>query len=105
VQPRQDQPYQMMQLAQFNYFLDAGLLVADPSSGRLSISYERYPDTITALLREVLQVQHSGDTAVAAKFFEKWGAWTPELHEKLGARVRAAQGVRYRIVRYAALDD
>ena len=105
VQPRQDQPYQMMQLAQFNYFLDTGLLVADPSSARLSISYERYSDTISALLREVLQVQHSGDTAVAAKFFEKWGAWTPELHEKLGARVRAAQGARYRIVRYAALDD
>ncbi len=105
VQPRQDQPYQLMQLAQFNYFLDKGLLAIDPSSARLSIRYERYSDTVTALLREVLQVQHSGDKAAAAKFFETWGTWTPDLHEKLGARVRAAQGARFRIVKYAALGD
>ena len=37
VKPRRDQPYQTMELAQFNYFLDKGLLVFDGASGRLTI--------------------------------------------------------------------
>ena len=38
-------------------------------------------------------------------FFDKWTSWTPELHEKLAARIRDAQGARFRIVRYAALGE
>ena len=37
VKPRADQPYQTMELAQFNYFLDKGLLVFDGASGRLTM--------------------------------------------------------------------
>ena len=50
VKPRRDQPYQTMQLAQFNYFLDKGLLSWDGASGRLAVRYERYADVVTALL-------------------------------------------------------
>jgi hypothetical protein len=32
VQPRRDQPYQTMQLIQFNWFLDKGLITADPKT-------------------------------------------------------------------------
>jgi hypothetical protein len=102
--PRPDQPYQMMQLAQFNYFVENGLLASDPD-GRLRIRYERYPDVVTALLRELLAVQYAGDKARAAAFFERWGAWTPERHERLAARVRDVQGARFRLVRYAALGQ
>ena len=42
VKPRRDQPYQTMQLAQFNYFLEKGLLAFDGASGRLAVHYERY---------------------------------------------------------------
>jgi hypothetical protein len=104
--PRRDQPYQTMQLAQFNYFLEKGLIEADPKSGRLTIHYQQYPDVIAALLEEVLAIQRGGDHAAATKFFERWGAWTPELHEKLAARIREAQGSsRFRIVRYEALGE
>ena len=102
--PRPDQPYQMMQLAQFNYFLDKGLLQAGADGG-LRIQYDRYPEMVAGLLREVLAVQYAGDKERAAKFFQQWGAWTPELHEPLAARVRQVQGARYRLVRYGALES
>lgn len=105
VKPRRDQPYQTMQLIQFNWFLDKGLLTADPKTARLTVHYDKYAETVTSLLREVLALQHNGDKAAAAAFFDKWTTWTPELHEKLAARIRDAQGARFRIVKYAALGE
>jgi hypothetical protein len=105
VKPRRDQPYQTMQLIQFNWFLDKGLLTADPKSARLTVHYDRYADTVTSLLREVLKLQHEGDKAATSAFFDKWTTWTPELHDKLAARIRDAQGARFRIVKYAALGE
>lgn len=104
VKPRSDQPYQTMQLIQFNWFLDKGLLTADPRTGRLTIHYDKYADAVTSLLTEVLRLQESGDKAAAAKFYERWTAWTPEVHEKLAARIREAQGARWRLMRYAAIE-
>ena len=105
VKPRSDQPYQVMQLLQFNWFVDRGLLRADPATARLTIDYARYADAVNSLLKEVLRLQHSGDRAAVAMFFEKWTTWTPQLHDKLAERIRAAQGARFRIVRYGALGE
>jgi hypothetical protein len=105
VRPRKDQPYQTMQLIQFNWFLEHGLLEADPKTARLTIHYDKYPEVVTGLLTEVLKLQYEGDKAATATFFERWTKWTPELHEKLAARIRDAQGARWRIVRYAALGE
>jgi len=105
IRPRSDQPYQVMQLAQFNYFIDKGLLDSDPQTGRLTIHYDRYPAVVASLLKEVLAVQYQGDKAAAGSFFERWGAWTPNVHERLAARVRDAQGARFRLVHYAALGQ
>jgi len=105
VRPRRDQPYQTMQLIQFNWFVENGLLVPDRETARLTIRYERYPDVVNSLLKEVLAMQMSGDRAKAAQFFDRWTNWTPELHERLAARIREAQGPRWRIVRYAALGE
>jgi predicted Zn-dependent protease with MMP-like domain len=105
VKPRRDQPYQTMQLAQFNYFLENGLLAFDGTSGRLEVRYGRYAEVVTALLREVLSIQHAGDKEAAGRFFDRWGAWTPDVHERLASRIREAQGPRFRLVRYAALGE
>jgi len=102
--PRREQPYQTMQLAQFNWFVEQGLLAVDDQV-RLTIDYGRYAEVVGGLLREVLAVQQSGDPARAEAFFERWTGWTEELHEKLGARMREAGGPRYRLVRYAALGE
>jgi predicted Zn-dependent protease with MMP-like domain len=105
VKPRSDQPYQVMQLAQFNWFLDKGLLKADPQTARLTVDYSKYPEAVSSLLTEVLKLQHEGDKAAAKAFFDKWTTWTPALHEKLAARIREAQGARFRLVYYTALGE
>jgi len=104
VQPRKDQPYQVMQLVQFNWYMDKGLIASDPKTARLTVNYDKYADAVTSLLREVLKLQHDGDKAATAAFFDKWTKWTPQ-HEKLAARIRDAQGARFRIVKYAALGE
>jgi hypothetical protein len=105
VKPRRDQPYQTMQLIQFNWFVDHGLLTADPKTARLTVHYDKYAEAVTSLLREILKLQYEGDKAATAAFFDKWTSWTPELHDKLAARIRDAQGARFRIVKYAALGE
>lgn len=102
--PRRDQPYQTMMLAQFNWFLDRGLLAMN-ADGRLEIHYDRYAETVKAMLAEVLELQAQGDPAAAEAFFTKWTGWTGTLHEPLSARLREAAGPRYRLVRYAALGE
>jgi hypothetical protein len=105
VRPRSDQPYQTMQLVQFNWFMDKGLLRADPQTARLTVDYDRYAEAVDSLLKEVLRLQHAGDAAAVGAFFAQWTGWQPELHEKLAERIRAAQGARFRIVKYAALGE
>lgn len=48
-----------MQLVQFNWFLDRGLLRADPGTARLSVDCDLYSDTVDWLLKEVLRLQKS----------------------------------------------
>ncbi len=103
--PRRDQPYQTMQLAQFNFFLDRGLISAG-DDGRLVIRSERYAETVKALLEQVIALQIGGDPAVADAFFGRWTAWTEPLHEAIGKRLREAEGsARFRLVRYGAMGE
>jgi len=53
----------------------------------------------------VLKLQYDGDTAAAAAFFQRWTTWSPEVHEKLAARIRANEGPRFKLVTYAALGE
>jgi hypothetical protein len=105
VRPRRDQPYQTMQLMQMNYFLEKGLLAWDPARQALAIHYDRYHDTVAALLREVLAIQHAGDKAASDRFIERYTTWAAALQEPLAEKMRAATPYRFRIVRYAALGE
>jgi hypothetical protein len=105
VKPRPDQPYQTMQLMQFNWFVENGLLRFDPATGRLDIDFERYQDTVTALLREVLAIQYAGDPARARAFVERWTRWNDDVHEVIARRIRDSLEFRYAIVRYGALGE
>ena len=103
-QPRRDQPYQTMQLMQWNWYLARELLTLE--NGRLRIHYDRYPDAVESLLREVLAVQASGDPARADAFIDEWTAWDPELHGVVASAIRgAAGGGRVWLVRYGALGE
>jgi hypothetical protein len=102
--PRIDQPYQTMQLAQFNYCVEKGLLSVD-SGIRLEIDYDRYAATVKSLLAEVLELQAQGDPRAAEAFFTRWTAWSDDLHEPIARRMRDAGGPRYRLVLYDVLGD
>ena len=104
VRPRRDQPYQTMQLMQFNWFLDKGVLRYDRETRRLGIDYDRYHRAVTDLLREVLALQDRGDEAAADAFITRWSRWDEELHGRIAAAMRAEQRYRYRLFTYAALD-
>jgi len=100
--PRREQPYQTMQLMQWNWFMDRGALRFE--DGRLRIDYRRYPEAVTSLLREVLAIQRTGDRARANAFVERWTQWRPDLHEVIAQRMRESERTRFTLVTYEALD-
>ncbi|HST37320.1 MAG TPA: hypothetical protein VLK25_11910 [Allosphingosinicella sp.] len=104
VRPRRDQPYQTMQLMQFNWFLDRGVLRFDRETQRLSIDYDNYHRAVSDLLREVLALQDRGDERAADAFITRWSRWDDDLHGRLAGNMRAQQRYRYRLFSYAALD-
>ena len=103
--PRRDQAYQTMQLMQFNWLRDRGVLSVDPASRRLAIDYGRYHDAIEALLREVLAIQDAGDPARSDAFIKQWSTWDEGFHGRIAATMRAQQKYRYRLFKYAALGE
>ena len=105
VQPRPEQPYQNMQLMQFNFFMELGLLELDSESARLVINYERYHEVVTELLEQVIHVQYSGDYDAAGEFIRRWNYWDEKLHGELARKMRESGAYRRTIVRYAALGD
>lgn len=102
--PRREQPYQTMQLMQWNYFLEAGLLEFDDQTKRMSIDYERYERVVRSLLEEVLAIQNAGDPERAEIFVERYAQWNPNLHGEIAARIRDSVRYRYYLVRYAVID-
>jgi len=100
--PRREQPYQTMQLIQWNWFLENGALVFE--DGRLRIDHRRYDAAVTSLLRETLALQRAGDRAAANAFVDRWTTWRPDLHEVIAERMRASERTRFTLVTYEALD-
>ena len=103
--PRRDQPYNTMQLMQWNFFLENGLLSFDPQSKRLSIHYEKYHDVIGKMLAKVLEVQYRGDKAASDRFIEQYTTWDENLHGAVAKNIRDQQRYRFRLIKYAALNE
>ena len=101
--PRRDQPYQTMQLMQWNYFLENGLLTFE--NGMLKIHYDKYHDTVGKLLAKVLDVQYQGDKMAADRFIEQYTKWDDNLHGVVAKNIRDQQRYRFRLFKYAALGE
>jgi hypothetical protein len=101
--PRRDQPYNTMQLMQWNFFLEHGLLSFE--SGKLRIHYDKYHDTVGNLLRRVLEVQYQGDKAASDRFIEQYTKWDDNLHAVVAKNIRDQQRYRFRLFKYAALGE
>jgi hypothetical protein len=92
-----------MQLIQWNWFLDRGLLTAD--GGRLRIHYDRYDEAVSTLLAAVLELQAAGNRAQANEFVERWTSWDESLHGAVARRMRESETTRFALVRYEALGE
>src|SRR5436190_10044814 len=100
---RRDQPYNTMQLMQWNFFLENGLLTFE--NARLRIHYDRYHAVVGKLLQKVLEVQYAGDKAAADRFIDQYTPWKDELHGVIAKNMRDQSRYRFRLFKYAALDE
>jgi hypothetical protein len=101
--PRRDQPYNTMQLMQWNFFLENGLLTFE--NGKLRIHYDKYHSVVGKLLAKVLEVQYAGDKAAADRFIDQYTTWQDELHGVIAKNIREQSRYRFRLFRYAALGE
>jgi hypothetical protein len=101
--PRRDQPYNTMQLMQWNFFLENGLLTFE--NGRLRIHYDKYHDVVGKLLKKVLDVQYQGDKAASDRFIDDYTKWDDNLHGVVAKNIRDRQRYRFRVFKYAALGE
>ena len=103
--PRRDQPYQTMQLMQWNFYLENGLLSFDPATKLMRVHYEKYHDVVGKMLEKTLAVQYEGDKAASDRFIDQYTKWDENLHGVIAANIRAQQRYRYRLFKYAELGE
>ena len=103
--PRRDQPYNTMQLMQWNFFVDNGLLSFDPATKTLQVHYDKYHDVVGKMLEKTLAVQYEGDKAASDRFIDQYTKWDENLHGVIAANIRAQQRYRFRVFKYAALGE
>ena len=103
--PRRDQPYQTMQLMQWNFYLENGLLSFDPATRTMRINYDKYHEVVGKMLERVLAVQYAGNKAESDKFIDQYTKWDENLHGAVAANIRAQQKYRFRVFKYAALGE
>jgi hypothetical protein len=103
--PRRDDPYATMQLMQFNYFMQGGVIAFDKAAGTISIDYARFHQVVAALLREVLELQYQGDKAAADIFIERYAVWNDDLHGVIGKKMLDAEKYKRWLVDYTALGQ
>jgi hypothetical protein len=105
VKPRPEQPYQNMQLMQFNYFMEHGLIEPQGDAALLAINYEHYHEVVRELLIEVLHLQYAGDYEMAKAFVERWNYWDDRVHGRLAGLMQEQARYRGTMVRYAILEE
>jgi zincin-like metallopeptidase len=103
--PRRDQPYNTMQLMQWNFYLQNGLLSFDQTTKTLRINYDKYHEVVGKMLERTLAVQYAGDKAASDKFIDEYTQWDDNLHGVVAANIRAQQRYRFRLFKYAALGE
>ncbi len=103
--PRRDQPYNTMQLMQWNFFLENGLLTFDPANKTMRVHYDKYHDVVGKMLAQTLNVQYQGDKAAADHFIDQYSKWDENLHGAIAKAIRDSQKYRFRLFKYAALGE
>jgi len=71
------------EMMEFNYLLQEKAIVRNTASGRYAIDYSRVPVVITALAKELLQIEATGDRGRAETWFKKYDVMPDELKAAL----------------------
>ncbi len=75
-------------MIQFNYMLDRGAVVREPS-GRYRVDFEAFERETSNLVHDICVLQANGDHAGTARFFERYA----EMGEELAADLRRLEGI------------
>lgn len=94
-----------MQLMQWNFYLENGLLSFDASTKMLRVHYDKYHEVVGKMLEKTLAVQYEGDKAASDKFIDQYTKWDENLQGAIAASIRAQQRYRFRVFKYAALGE
>jgi hypothetical protein len=73
------------EIMEFNFFIERGVIARDPASGRYAIDFDRMPEAVAALAKELLEQEATGDRARVEAWFAKFGSVPPELSKALEA--------------------
>jgi hypothetical protein len=73
------------EIMEFNFFSERGAISRDAASGRYAIDFNRMPDAVAALAKELLDEEATGDRVRAEAWFTKYGAVPPDLAKSLEA--------------------
>lgn len=103
--PRREQPYQTMQLMQFNWFHDRGVFEVENVTNTLIIHYDRYPEAVAAMLEAVFKIQYEGERAAAEAFIDRWTNWREDFHDVVAKTIRDNRSFQYALFRYSALGE
>ena len=70
------------EMMEFNYYVEQGAVRRD-ASGKYSVDFEKMPDAIAGLAKELLVMEATGDRARAEAWFTKYDVISPELQKSL----------------------
>ncbi|PYV71182.1 MAG: Zn-dependent hydrolase [Acidobacteria bacterium] len=70
------------EMMEFNYYVEQGA-VRRGASGKYSVDFEKMPDVIAGLAKELLTMEATGDRAKAEAWFKKYDVIPPELQKSL----------------------
>jgi hypothetical protein len=68
-------------MMQFNYMMERGAVTRDAASGRYAVVLEKMPDTISALAKELLEQEATGDRGRTAAWFAKYAVLPGHLKQ------------------------
>jgi hypothetical protein len=73
------------EIMEFNFYLERGVIARDAALGRYAIDFDRMPEAVAALAKELLEQETTGDRARVEAWFAKYGSMPPELTKALEA--------------------
>jgi hypothetical protein len=72
------------EMMEFNYLSERGAIRRN-TNGRYAIDYEKIPDALADLTKELMEIEATGDRARAENWFKKYGTMPEELKASLKA--------------------